>query len=142
MTYAGWALSMGRAEADGLMVDTVEVTRVTGPPGEIDPETGEREPAPTTTVYGPDVQPHRGRAKVQTYEPYESTRKSGEHVYTEQRYQLHFPVGAPQVKVGDTATVVASQYDPNLVGRKYQVAGLLHKSMATAQRLLVDEITG
>lgn len=142
MTYAGWALSMGRAEASGLMVDTVEVTRVTGLPGEIDPVTGDREPAPTETIYGPDLQPHQGKAKVQTYEPYEAARKSGEHVYTEQRYQLHLPVGAPQLQVGDTARVTASQHDPNLVGRTYRIAGLLHKSMATAQRLLVDEITG
>ena len=60
------------------MTDTVTVTRVTGPPGPVDPDTGEREPAPTTTVY-------TGPGKVQTYEPHESARKSGEHIYIEQR---------------------------------------------------------
>ena len=135
MTYAGWALSMGRAEARVLMVDACTVTRVTGPPGPVDPDTGEREPAPTTTVY-------TGQCKVQTYEPHESARKSAEHVYIEQRYHLHLPVGTPRLRVGDTATVTASRHDPSLVGRSYRVAGTHHKSMATSQRLLLDEITG
>lgn len=135
MTYANWALGMGRAAAVDLMLDTVTITRPTGAPGEIDPETGEREPAPTTTVYS-------GPGKVQTYEPYESTRESGEHTYTEQRYQLHVPIGAGEVRVGDTAAVISAVNDPGLLNRTYRVAGLLHKSMATAQRLLVDEITG
>jgi hypothetical protein len=135
MSYAGWALGAGRAAAVELMLDTITVTRPTGEPGELDPETGEREPAPTTTVYS-------GPGKVQTFEGYEAARKSGEHVYIEQRYQLHLPIMAGPVRVGDTATVTAAVHDPNLTGRTYRVAGLLHKSMATAQRLLIDEITG
>lgn len=128
-------LGRGRDRAADLMVDACAVTRATGPPGPVDPETGEREPAPVETVYA-------GRCKVQTYEPHEAARKSGEHVYIEQRYHLHLPVGTPRLQVGDTATITAAVYDPSLVGRVYRVAGTHHKSMSTAQRLLLDEITG
>lgn len=117
------------------MTDTVTVTRVTGPPGPVDPDTGEREPAPTTTVY-------TGPGKVQTHEPHESARKSGEHIYIEQRYHLHLPISATEADVGDSVTVTSSATDAQLVGREYRVAGEHAKTWATARRLLLDEITG
>lgn len=136
-------LAEGRAAAEAIMLDTCTVTRVTGPEGEIDPETGLPAPAPTETVYPlpAAVAPLDGRCKVQTYEPHESTRESGDHVFTEQRYHLHLPIGAGPFKVGDTATIMTASADAQLVGRSYRIAGLHHKSLATAQRLLVDEIT-
>lgn len=143
MTYAGWALGAGRAEANALMLDTCAITRVTGPAGPMDPGTGEPSfPAPTTTVYGPAINPDKGRCKVQTFEPYEAARESGKHVYIEQRYHLHLPVGTPQIRTGDSVEVLAAVFDTALVGKKYRVAGTHHKSLATAQRLLLDEITG
>lgn len=133
MTYANWALGMGRAAAVDLMLDTVTITRPTGEPGEYDPVTGERGPAPTTTVY-------TGPGKVQTYEPYETTQRSGEHMYVQQRYYLQLPITATTVAVGDTATVTASANDPALAGRSYRVAGEHAKSWATARRVLIDEV--
>jgi hypothetical protein len=127
-------LAQGRAEAEAIMLDACTITRPSGAEGEIDPETGLREPAPTITVY-------TGKCKVQTYEPDESARESGDHVWVQQRYHLHLPVGVGPVKVDDTATIIAAAADPQLAGRSYRVAGLHHKSLATAQRLLVDEIT-
>lgn len=133
MTYAGWALNRGRAAAEELMTDTVTVTRVTGPEGELDPETGEREPAPTTVVYS-------GPAKVQTYEPYESTKESADHRYVEQRYALHLPIAAAKADVDDTVDITASQTDAQLVGRIYRVAGEHAKTYATSRRILIDEV--
>jgi hypothetical protein len=127
-------LAEGRAAAEAIMLDACTITRVTGPEGPLDPDTGLREPAPTETVYS-------GKCKVQTYEPHETARESGEHVFTEQRYHLHLPIGVGPVKVGDTAEIIATAADPQLVGRSYRIAALHHKSLATAQRLLVDEIT-
>jgi len=117
------------------MVDECVVTRVVGPPGPIDPETGLREPPPTETVYS-------GRCKVQTYEAHESKPEAGDRIWTVQRYYVHIPIGAGPIRVADQVQITASAADPNLTGRHYDVAGLLHKSMATAQRLLVDEVTG
>lgn len=126
------AVLQGRAAAEAIMRDSCTITRVTGEPGPINEETGEREPAPTTTVYS-------GKCRVQTYEPQESTPDSGAHTYTVQRYAIHVPVGTP-AQVDDDITITASVMDPDLVGRRYVVTALLHKSFATANRLAVEEI--
>lgn len=128
-------LAQGRAAAEALMLDACTVTRPTGGPGPIDQQTGERGPAPTTTVYA-------GPCKIQTYEPHEAAREVGAHAYIEQRYHLHVPVAVSGIRPGDTATITTAVNDSRLVGRTYRVAGLHHKSWATAQRLLIDEITG
>lgn len=135
MTRALAALGRGRRQAEALMADSCVIRRVTGEPGPLDPTTGEREPAETTEVYS-------GRCKVQTYEPHESKPQAGEHVWTVQRYFVHVPVGEGPIMVDDRVEVTASEVAPQLPGRTYRVAGLHHKSMATAQRLLVDEVTG
>ena len=130
-------IARGRAAAERLKTDTVTVTRVTaGASGPLDPVTGlPSTPEETVTVY-------TGAGKIQTYEPHESARKSGEHVWIEQRYHLHLPITADEVDVGDTVTVTSSVTDPQLTGRAYRVAGEHAKTWATARRLLLDEITG
>lgn len=115
------------------MIDSCVITRVTGE-GVYDPETGTRGPAPTVMVYD-------GKCKLQTYEPHESAVESGDHVYTQQRYHLHLPIGAGPVAVDDTTELTASVADAQIVGRAYRIAGTHHKTFATAQRILVDEIT-
>jgi hypothetical protein len=122
----------GRRRAEALMIDRCTIERVTGEPGSLDPETGVRDPAPSTTVYS-------DKCRVQTYEAHESTPDSGDHVWTVQRYAIHVPVGT-DARVDDTVTITASPLDPDLVGRKYTVVALLHKTFATANRLAVDEI--
>lgn len=127
------AIRAGRRWAESLMVDACIIRRTIGPPGELNPETGERTPAPTEAVY-------TGKCKVQTYEAHESKPDAGEHVFTVQRYSVHIPVSAPAIAVDDRIEITAAVADPHLIGRTYRVSGLLHKSLATAQRLLVDEV--
>lgn len=116
------------------MLDTCTITGPSTRTGPVDPETGERQLVPGAHRY-------TGRCKVQTYEAHESTPQSGEHYYTVQRYYVHVPVGAGPVFVNDEVTVDSLVLDPSTVQRRFRIAGLLHKSLATAQRLLVDEIT-
>jgi hypothetical protein len=138
------ALAAGRAAAEAIMLDACVITRPTGAPGTVDRVTGERDPAPVETVYPlPDAEaPADGRCKVQTFEPYESNRDSGGHVYTEQRYSLHIPVSVTGIRVGDRVQITAAVSDPQLVGRTYRIAGLHHKTYATAQRLPMEEVVG
>lgn len=144
MSRAVAALKRGRRRAESLMVDACVIRRVTGEPGPIDPETGLRDPAPTTVVYPLQgaQSPLDGRCKIQTWEPHEGKPESGEHVFTVQRYYVHLPIGAGRIQVDDRVEITASEAAAQLVGRTYRVAGTHAKSLATAQRVLVDEVTG
>lgn len=114
------------------MVDTC-VIRAPSTFGDMDPDTGVRPETPGAVAYS-------GRCKVNTFEPHESTPESGDHVFTVQRNQVHIPATVT-VPVGHMVTITAAQLDPNLVGRVFRVAAILHKSMATANRLQVEEVT-
>lgn len=126
---AATAIAAGRRAAERLMVDACIVRR----PGETttDPDTGE----PTT----PMSEVYSGQAKVQTYEAQEANPEVGEAVKTVQRYTVHVPVGSFAPEVGDVVEITAAAMDAQLVGRRYRVAALLHKSLATAYRLGVEE---
>lgn len=123
------ALAGFRAQAESLMVDTCTITR----PGEptTDPDTGEVV-TPAPVVYA-------GRCKVQAGAVQERTDDVGQSVQTTQRYAVHVPVGAYEPAVGDVVTITIATQDANLVGRRHRVTALLHKSLATAYRLAVDE---
>jgi len=118
--------------AESLMLDRC-VIRAQPTVGDLDPGTGTRPSTPGAVLY-------TGRCKVQTYEAHESTPQSGQHVYSVQRYYVHIPVGVPS-PVDSQVTITECQLDETVVGRTYRVAGGLHKSMATANRLIVDEVT-
>jgi hypothetical protein len=135
------AIRAGRRWAESLMIDSCIVRRSVGDIGPMNPETGLRPAAAVQVVYGPDLSPFKGRCKVQTFEPHESKPESGQHVFTVQRYHLHVPIGAGPFQVDDRVEIVTSAEGPQLVGRTYRVSGLHHKSLATAQRLLIDEVT-
>ena len=111
------------------MVDSVVVTRVVGTTE--DPDTGKVVDV-TEVVY-------EGKAKRQTYEAYEQTPQSGAHVYTVQRYSLHFPVGSFAPAPGDIATWTSSVLDPDLPGTRDRITGLFNKSLATSMRVYVEE---
>lgn len=130
MTFAGditAALLELRALAESLMVDTCTITA----PGEGDPDpvTGD---VPRVPVYS-------GRCKVQSFDAQESNPEAAGTVYTVQRYRVDVPVGSFAPVVGAEVTMTAVTLDPFLIGRKYRVVGLLHKSMATAYRMAVEE---
>lgn len=126
---AAYAASEGRRVAEALMVDTCTITRPGTPV--TDPDTGEVT-VPSDSVYA-------GRCKVQTNEAQEANPEAGGATYTVQRYRVDVPVGAYEPAIGDVVTITAAAHDVNLVGRRYRVVALLHKSMATAYRLSVRE---
>ena len=133
MTAVGATLA-GRALAESLMLDTCKITRPGTATG-IDPDTGlPREPEPVTIYDGP--------CKVQDTRTVVQVAQSGDHAYTLNQLYVHVPVSAIGIKVGDTITITASPLDPAQVGRAFRVAGLFRKTMATAQRLPVEEVQG
>jgi hypothetical protein len=113
------------------MIDTCVVTR-DDPEAPVDELTGKREP----------VQVYSGPAKSQTYEAYEQNPEAGGHSYTVQRYAAHFPVGSFEVQVGDQIRWTSCPLDPSRVGAEERVTAPFSKSIATAQRVFVDRVTG
>lgn len=125
------ALPFLREQAESLMLDTCTITRASGETT-IDRETG----LPTTTY----TTIYTGKCKVQSEAVVTLTPNSGDHRYTVDRWMVHVPVSAGGIKVGDTITITASALDPANIGRKFKIVGLFHKSMATAQRIPVEEV--
>jgi hypothetical protein len=115
------------------MHDACEIHRPSVP-GALDADTIDREYEPGDLVYS-------GPCRAFTYEPFESTPQSGQHVYTVQRKQIHIPVEETGIQIDDVVTITTATLDPDLEGRTYRVAGLHHVTFARDQRLLVDEIT-
>lgn len=117
-----------REQTLSTMTSTVRVVREDGPS---DPLTGVR----------PVVKIYEGPGKVQVPDQQERTTTVAGHVHTEQRDEIHVPVGAFAAHVGDVIEVVADEHDEYLVGRLYRVVRTLHKTRATAYRLAVSEVT-
>lgn len=121
-----------RADAESLMLDTCTIG-ILG-----DPVTD-----PVTDVVTTPLDPlFTGRAKVQTWEAQESNPEAGGATMTVQRYAVHIPVGSYAPKVGHVVEITAAALDPHLAGRRYRIVALLHKTMATAYRLGVEEVSG
>ena len=119
------------------MLDTCRVTRASG--AEMtDPITGEVT-FPSVPVYPSAGE--QGWCKVQTGRIQEFTPESAGRVVTVQRYLLHLPVGAGPVEVGDLVEILSAAWDPHLAGRRYRIVATHHKTLATAQRTEIEEVT-
>jgi hypothetical protein len=133
-TTAYSALVRGRFLAEDLMRDEVTITRATGS-ASFDENTGRETAGTPTTVY-------TGPCRVQRRNVAEQTPEAGERTVTVQDVELHVPVTATGIDVGDLATINSAALDPELVGRRFRVVGLAHKTFATARRLRCEEVTG
>jgi hypothetical protein len=124
-------LVAGRAAAEALMV---------GEQGELrGPDTrGPMNPDGTYPVV-PGVLKYAGIGKVQAADTIGNEAEAGERMVMVTRFEVHLPVSAPQSAVGDVWTPTASAGDPQLVGRRFRVTSLMHKSHPTARRLAVEE---
>lgn len=119
--------------AEALMRDTCTVTRPDDAQEVTDPVTG------VVAFGGAEV--YAGRCKIQTGQVQEATPDTAGRVVTVQRYQLHMPVDAGPVAVGDLVRITAAAHDGQLVGRTYRITATHHKTMATAQRTEILEVT-
>jgi hypothetical protein len=138
VTAAIAAAHAGRALAESLMLDDCKVTRPASTTV-IDPTTGlPTAPAPTV-IYGGTGDHSLDKCKIQSSGVETVNPDSGQHVYTVQRPEVHFPVSAAGIKVGDLVEITAS-VDPANGGRKFTITRTFRKTLATAQRLPVEEI--
>jgi hypothetical protein len=129
-------LAAARADAEALMVDGCVVTRPGGDPV-FDEDTGRYVDPPPVTVYSGECQVQvRGDGSA-------SDVAAGEREATVQRPVVKLPVSSSTgVRVGNTVTVTHAEHDAELLGRKFRVNALHHKTFATSRRLRCEEVTG
>lgn len=122
------AIARGQRAAERLMTDTCTISRITGTTQDAD---GREIPA-RTVIYGPSIEPHKGRCKVQANQLTDMSPEVGGATVTVQRYRVDVPVSVGPVEVGD---LIVTR------GWKFRVTGLHDKTWQTAQRLPVEEVT-
>lgn len=83
---------------------------------------------------------YSGAAKVQTTDTIGNAKDAAERLIMTTRFEVHLPMSAPAAAVDDVWTCTSSELDPQLVGRRFRVVSLVHKSFMTARRLAVEEI--
>lgn len=125
------ALLAGRELAEELMVDAGELRGpdINGPLGP------DRKYTPT-----PGALKYSGKAKIQTTDTIGNPSQASERVVMRTRFEVHLPMTAPAAAVDDIWTCTASELDPQLVGRRFRVVSLIHKSFMTARRIAVEEV--
>jgi len=124
----GDMMPMFRENAESLMSDAVRIESLTGASELV---AGKEVPV-RVLVY-------EGKGRFQSFEPYEQTPSVPGGEVTVQRNGLSIPVAVGPAKIGHIVTCLSSAMDPYMAGREYRVASLLHKTHATAQRLVLTE---
>ncbi len=129
---AASATMRGRRLAERDMVDACTL-RAPDVQGVLNETTNEYETTPGALRYS-------GRCKVQTTDTIGRDQTAGERLTTATRFEVHLPMTAAAAAVDDVITVTSSLTDPQLAGRRFRVASLVHKSFMTARRIAVEEL--
>lgn len=112
------------------MTDSCAVTRVTGQA--LDEDDGQYVDT-VSAVYA-------GKCRVQARNmAVAATPLSGEREVVALQLEVSIPISATVPQVGDAVTMSAAAHDSALVGRVFRVREEMHKSHATARRLVVQE---
>ncbi|MFC5676068.1 DUF6093 family protein [Aeromicrobium endophyticum] len=131
-----------RREAERAMIDSCKVSRIR--------RDDAGQPVTTTDadgivaevrddIYGPGIEPHRGKAKRQADQVQEQTPEAGGNTFTIQRYRVDFPAESFRPAVGDLVEWVACPLDAGRVGTRDRITGPFGKTFATALRVSVEE---
>lgn len=123
----------GQRQAESLMVDTCRIRAATGET--TDPVTGV-----VTPTYGDPV--YEGRCKIQNQRSFPSNPDAGEHQFTLSPNELHLPVAGSGAVATGQEVVILTSVDPVNVGRIFRIRSGDRKSLQTALRCQVEEITG
>lgn len=127
-------LVSGREAMRERMLDTCVVRSPDGAPV-FDPSTGGYTTGPDTDVYV-------GPCEVRSRDAQVQAQDVGGAVVTERRSVVALPVvGSEGVAAGQVVTVTAAAWDAGLVGRRYDVTGVLSDSLGLRRDLLVEEVS-
>jgi hypothetical protein len=132
-------LNEGRELAESLMVDTCLITKAGAGDPVFDKDTGQYTDPARVTVY-------EGKCRIQIASARDSSSRTaggGERDVTTQEPELHLPIdGTDGVSVDQVAEITTAAHDASMVGRQFTIVARHEKSLATARRLRVIEVTG
>jgi hypothetical protein len=122
----------GRRQAEALMLDRCTIKAVTGnttnPDGTVTP------------TYSAPV--YTGRCKLQNWRSFPSNPDAGEHQWTVTPTFLHLPVAVSGTVGTGHLVEITSAVDPVNVGREFRIRSSDRKSLMTAIRFQVEEVSG
>lgn len=123
----------GRKAAERLMIDTCTVKRLASKP--TDPDTGVVTPT-YTTIY-------TGKCKIQHTQRATNAHSLnlGEAEVLLARLEAHLPTSVVGILSDDVLTVNTSALDADLVGQDFSIRELAHKTLQTARRYGLLEVT-
>ena len=119
-----------REMAESLMTDTCTVKWPTS--SSVNQTTGVE-----TVTYRTD---YTGKCKFQDGGTQAMTAEAGGAVFTVERPEVHFPIGAFTPLIGHVIERTVAPLDPSLVGHPVRVSSLPRGSQRTAMRLGVEEM--
>lgn len=126
-------LAEARAEMVALMSDSCSIGH---PSGSTLDDDG-RSTSTYLTLYS-------GRCRVQMRGTTSalSTREIGDQQVAVMTVELQVPVDETAgAAIRDLVTVLDAEFDPDLIGRTFRIASLMHKTHATARRFQCIEVT-
>lgn len=126
-------LDDARQFAESLMLDTGELR---GPDvrGALNESTQQY-------TYTPGALKYSGKCKIQLrVSATGASPVAGDRAMAVLRYEVHLPMSTAAAAVDDWFKVTASVSDPELVGRRFRVAALVHKTHMSARRLICEEV--
>lgn len=127
-----------RRRAESLMTDTCTTVRPVAPTSlELDPVTLlPVTTAPTAIYVGPC------RIRIRRVAASGGASSVGPDNPSVLDSAMSVPYSAPLHDVNDIVTLTASLEQPGMVGLRFRVTGILPNTQATAQRLMVEAVTG
>ncbi|RSN65421.1 hypothetical protein DMH01_03320 [Amycolatopsis sp. WAC 04182] len=125
------AVMRGRRRAEALMLDTCRIRAVTGTT--TDPD------GVVTPTYGPVV--YTGKCKIQNWRSFPSNPDAGEHQWTVTPTFLHLPVATSGAVATGMFVEILTAVDPLNVGRQFRLRSSDRKSLMTAVRFQVEEVS-
>lgn len=129
---AASALAAGRREAEALMVDACTIVRRAGTSTDRD----------TGVVVETFEDIYAGRCRVQQGTAGQGIRHdTGETSVVVLRMELQLPISVIALAEGDQVLITASAHDADLIGRRFRIHDIAHKTHATARRVQVGEVT-
>lgn len=128
----GGVLGMGRTMAEARMTDQCRITRPG--PKVWDEDAGVHVSVPVTV--------YEGSCRIKHPSTSAADVEAGSQLVTVSQLQLHLPVTATGVRVGDTAEIVASPTRPAQAQRRFRIADPFDGSQTTALRFRVEVADG